>query len=99
MDDPIIEELEELLQRGGSDEASQEGCLARIKEILLQHNLSDFEPLDISQPPQSCSLRGRLWKAILGVPCDFSFYEELLNKALGAKYVSLRVERKDDHLT
>ena len=82
--DPLADELEKLLLGG------EEGCavaLREIKVLLFRHNLGEIELLDISRPPERTSLRGRLWKAILGVPCDFKHYDGLLKRASHAELV------------
>ena len=84
--DPVISQLESLLEEGNTNPDKVPQLLYTIKKLMIKTNLNLIEPPNINNITK-CTLRGRLWKAILGATCDFDEYRKLIELAPKSKHL------------
>ena len=82
--DPIIAQVEDILQDANQEGADIDELLFQLKKIMYTNNLNLVDDVDLTCVSQ-VSLRGKIWKAALGAACDFEEYQSLIGRAVSAK--------------
>jgi len=82
--DPIIAQVEDILQEANQEGADIDELLFQLKKIMYTNNLNLVDDVDLTCVSQ-VSLRGKIWKAALGAACDFEEYQSLIGRAVSAK--------------